>query len=319
MTRADKQRIDDDIRRLYSELFHEAAPGQPSVKAQFQTLSKDFKTKYEEVNKKIIEIENFYETYTEKDEDVNKFDEIKASHDAILEFSKEVEKNKPKVESVLEEILGNDEKKKQGLKQKLEAQHKTAEGILKTWNDNYSTLFNKIEGLLPGATATGLAKAYQEQKKEYQLPYIIWSTIFVLTIVGMIWYATYEIKDSKTLEEVATHLLSRLPFLLPAIWLGVFASKQQSQYKRLEQEYAYKETLSKSYEGYKREIENLPAGKQRDEILKKLVDALVTMSSYNPSETLVEKEHHDKPPMMDWLNKLNGGNGVSREVKTPSE
>jgi hypothetical protein len=41
------------------------------------------------------------------------------------------------------------------------------------------------------------------------------------------------------------------------VWLAFFASKQQAQNKRLQEEYAHREAMSKSFAGYKREAEKL--------------------------------------------------------------
>lgn len=166
------------------------------------------------------------------------------------------------------------------------------------WNKNYDTLFKKIEGLLPGATSTGLAKAYQDQGKNHQVPYWIWTGVFVLTTGGMIWFSIEHLRVPSTFQETFNGILSKVPFFVPAIWLAIFASKQQSKSKRLQEEYAYKETLSKSYESYKREVMSLPDSEEKQEMIEKLLQSMVEMMRYNPSETLQSNSHNDKPPIV---------------------
>ena len=68
-------------------------------------------------------------------------------------------------------------------------------------------------------------------------------------------------------------LLSRTPLFLPLIWLATFSSKQYRQSKRLEQEYAHKEVLTRTYQGYKKEFENNDQG-QLSNLNKALIVAI---------------------------------------------
>lgn len=164
----------------------------------------------------------------------------------------------------------------------------------------------KIEGLLPGATSAGLAKSYHDQKNSYKWPNIIWSAVFTLTMIGMVYYAIKTVTDSTDIGNAFMNILSRAPFFIPTIWLALFASKQQSQNRRLEQEYAYKESLAKSYDGYKREIENLPESDEKNEIMEKLVRTMIDTAGFNPSSTLEKQSHNDKPPIFGNLSGRKG-------------
>src|SRR5690606_15919923 len=55
------------------------------------------------------------------------------------------------------------------------------------------------------------------------------------------------------------HLLARLPFAAPLVWLGIYASARHGQALRLEEEYAHKEAISRSFEGYKKQLLELEA------------------------------------------------------------
>ena len=50
-----------------------------------------------------------------------------------------------------------------------------------------------------------------------------------------------------TLNEALIALLKDLPFFIPTIWLAAYASKQQSQNKRLQQEYALKRPMQNHF------------------------------------------------------------------------
>ena len=66
---------------------------------------------------------------------------------------------------------------------------------------------------------------------------------------------------------------------------------------RLQQEYAHKEALAKSYQGFKKQIEGL--GNDKDDILlKQLLQAAIEGVSFNASGTL-DGKHADKVPIID--------------------
>ncbi len=229
-----------------------------------------------------------------------KLETVTEHHANVEQFLKASTELKKDLEDFKEFIYGNESLKKVGFKKDIEnlfEKNKTSnEKMYNEWSESFQTLYNKIEGLLPGATATGLSKAYQDQKINYKIPVIMWSGVFGLTVAGMMIFGLYFYKEVTTFEDSLRHILARLPFFIPAIWLAIFASKQQSQYKRLQQEYVYKETLSKSYESYKREIDQLPDGDEKTELQQKLINSMVEMCGYNPSMTLEHKSHEEKPP-----------------------
>jgi hypothetical protein len=52
-------------------------------------------------------------------------------------------------------------------------------------------------------------------------------------------------------------ILNKLPIYLPVVWLAYYSSKRRGEAQRLKQEYAHKESLAKSYMGYKDQLEEL--------------------------------------------------------------
>lgn len=163
----------------------------------------------------------------------------------------------------------------------------------------YQKLYEKVESLLPGATSAGLAKAYADQKETYAKPELIWSIVTVIAMIGItaLGYVTFldAIEVTKVTEAIAL-LVIRLPIFVGATWLAIYAGRQQSQSGRLRQEYAHKETMARSLEGYKREIESLPD--TDNPVLNKFMQNAVDSVAFNPSSTL-DKKHENKPPYID--------------------
>jgi uncharacterized protein YoxC len=232
---------------------------------------------------------------------LSKAEKLNETFEKVNNYSSEISAIEEKVKTFETKVFGKTSEDQESLKFKLnnlKTQHKD---LHEEWEGKYTTLTSKIEGLLPGATSAGLAKSYYDQKNSYKWPNIIWSAVFALTMVGMVYYAIDTVAESSDIGNAFMNILSRAPFFIPTIWLALFASKQQSQNRRLEQEYAYKESLAKSYDGYKREIDNLPESDEKNEIMGKLVRTMIDTAGFNPSSTLEKQSHNDKPPLFGSL------------------
>jgi hypothetical protein len=217
------------------------------------------------------------------------------------------------IEATHEKIFGKkDESGKQvnGYLQETEELKTQIASFLSEQQAKFDAQFGEVKGLLPGATAAGLAGAYQAQRGSYKTPIQLWSALFILTISGMTGFSIYLIylqfqsAHAATLDEALISLLKDLPFFIPTIWLASYASKQQSQYKRLQEEYAFKETNAKSFHGHKMQIEELMKDGATDkDLLEQLVAQLVIITAYNPSATLDNKTHEDSSPVLKLIEK----------------
>ena len=205
----------------------------------------------------------------------SKAEKLNETFEKVAEYNTEISEIETKVQDFETKVFGKTAEDKEALRFKINDLKSELEELHSDWEEKYDTLSTKIETLLPGATSAGLAKSYHDQKDSYKIPNIIWSFVFIATMGGMVWYAVTTIQDSETLGGAFMNILARAPFFVPTIWLALFASKQQSQNRRLEQEYAHKESLAKSYEGYKREIEKLPESPDKNKIMEKLVASLI--------------------------------------------
>lgn len=252
---------------------------------------------------KLADITELYDDFVKKPSTatLSKAEKLNDTFEKVNGYSSEIEEIESKAQEFESKVFGKTPEDKEALKYKLDSLKTELEQLHSAWEEKYGTLSTKIEGLLPGATSAGLAKSYYDQKNSYKTPNIIWSVVFIGTMALMVWYAITTVENSDSVGGAFMNILSRAPFFIPTIWLALFASKQQSQNRRLEQEYAHKESLAKSYDGYKREIEKLPESKEKNEIMEKLVASLIDASSYNPSSTLEKKSHNDSPPLLSSL------------------
>lgn len=290
----------------YKNQINIITEGKPTIHEQMTASLSTIEATIKTISENVDRINAFHSELLRPKEGQSK-SQLELVNEAFIKVSEDkikAEIELKSIENFKTELFGDTEKNIVGQKQRIDALEEEIKASKKIWDDNADTLFKKIEGLLPGATASGLAKAYQDQRKSYNLPYWLWAAVFVLTLCGTIWFAVENLHDATSVEDALMKVISRLPFFIPAFWLAIFASKQQSQNKRLQQEYAYKEALTKSYDADKRELEKLPDSPDKSMLSTKLLETMIDAAKYNPSETLGSKTHNDRPPSVIDLFKM---------------
>lgn len=166
--------------------------------------------------------------------------------------------------------------------------------------DRYKALNEQIESLLPGATSAGLATAYRMMKENFDRPIQHMTHLFYISIMILCCISFYFIFGKNELLEVHSDwnavlrgLIYKTPIYIPILWLAFYASKRRSENQRLQQEYAHKEALAKSYDSYKKQLEQL--GDENREMQCALIAQVMDAIAYNPAATL-DGKHGDKMP-----------------------
>lgn len=172
---------------------------------------------------------------------------------------------------IVKEIEGDrelSEEALQDLKEALAKVEQSKEALAKYEKDMWE-LREKIIGLLPGATSAGLAHAFNDQRGRLVVRQRVWGGAFIaaiaiLTIFGIWYLASYAGEPSSVLD-VFAYMSHRLPFAAPLVWLGWYSARQYNLAARLHEEYAFKETVSRAFEGYKGQMAALSEGHQGEE------------------------------------------------------
>ena len=308
----------EEINRLKHKLI-DGIDNQDSIELQIDVMLKETEEKHSQLldffNNTLNDSE--YDNTTKEliakaKEEISQY--LKISKDATTEISTKVDNLNKFYVKIFGE-LNDEEERVGGLKSELDKRINTLDSFekeqqkvhKKTLEDKLieikkyeqeqqvhnKNLFEQIKSLLPSATSAGLAKAYHDERKTFENPILWWNIAFVvsLLIISVVSFVT--LKDLQTMEDFGKSILHSLPISGPLIWLAIYSSKRRSENQRLEQEYAHKEALAKSYSSYKQQIESL---KQEDqELLIKLLGTAITTMSYNASETL-DKKHGDGTP-----------------------
>jgi hypothetical protein len=209
-------------------------------------------------------------------------------------------------------VVSEDGSKTGGLDDEL-SRHKNALGRFEEEQKvRYGALNQQIEDLLPGAASAGLASAYGQMRTSFDAPLLGASRLFYWAIAGIVlaslvmtvdkvWFWGIDFTPVGDFSTVARSFLYKLPILGPLVWLAYYASRRRSECQRLQQEYAHKEALAKSYDSYRKQIQDL--GGEKAEMLETLIAKAVEAISYNASGTL-DGRHGDSPPFQAVIDKL---------------
>jgi predicted component of type VI protein secretion system len=159
-----------------------------------------------------------------------------------------------------------------------------------------------IEGLLPGAASAGLASAFNQRRMHFTMPQRFWHTVFIISLSGLLGVAAWEFKSSAapdtapTWEKIELSILHRLPFALPLIWLAIHASHRAALSQRVEEDYAFKEAVSRSFEGYRREMAELEGKAAPESALSLLCTGVLSVIT-NPPGRIYEKQKLNQTPL----------------------
>lgn len=117
------------------------------------------------------------------------------------------------------------------------------------------------------------------------MPALVWqggfvgSIVILLVLAGFEAYALHTPGKVPEWHELLRLMMNRLPFLLPLVWMAIHAARQASLAMRMEEEYGFKATVSTSFEGYRRLLEQMGSGLGPETPLARLCsDTLNTIS-----------------------------------------
>ena len=207
--------------------------------------------------------------------------QINNEHERIVRARDEIDEQLSKTESRLSQlarfyndVFGRKNEEGEvvgGLENELKERINHLEEFKGLQETRYSALIKQIEEAMPGAFTAGLAKAYYDLKVSCEKQISIFSWVFYGCMVALFLFSgaliakdvnfsefSITLIDIGSWQDLALGVLRRLPFILPILWLALFASKRRSEFHRLHQEYAHKEALAKSYQSFKQQIKSYP-------------------------------------------------------------
>ena len=314
--------------RRASELLREVDKNITEINQKHDDLlvdTEDQESTLTELHKEIDEIRSFYRRLAVgTGENPSIREEVSVAREVATKGKEAIDSLRAGATATLKEltdfevrILGSakeDGKREGGLRDEIEARLKNLISVEEQQKKRYATISEKIESLLPGATSAGLASAYNQMKASFEKPIRNANRVFYLSIAGLIllsllvnvesiefWSITFAHLDNW--QSVARSVAHKLPFYVPLVWLAYFSSKRRSEFQRLEQEYAHKEALAKSYDSYRQQIQGLGDGS--DELMRDLLTKAVDAIAFNASSSL-DGRHGDKIPLQEAIEQAIG-------------
>lgn len=140
--------------------------------------------------------------------------------------------------------------------QEVDGRVQNYETTLTQLHDRFEKINEKIENLLPGATSVGLAKAFNERKVSLKSQ-INWARgLFLSAILGFLLLGFYGLsfEGIDSISKFFIFVFERSPIVVGLVLLEEFGRRLYSHTLRLEEDYAYKETISLSFDGYKKAL-----------------------------------------------------------------
>jgi len=178
----------------------------------------------------------------------------------------------------------------------------------KTHKSKYEIIIEEIRKLLPNALTAGLSSAFSKKKEDevaasIQLQKRFMYGIYMLIVVSIlpVVVSIIFLVQKVSLEDVIFRLprlvLAIIPMYIPALWVTYSASKKINLSKRLIEEYAHKEVLSRTYEGLSNQITSIGNRDQSEELKVRLLTNFLQASSENPGKLISNYETSDHPVM----------------------
>lgn len=229
---------------------------------------------------------------TKLDTACEQIEENEQKIDALQEFYKEVFEGKDSDEATEDEGLSLVEfleKQKSAIESIISNGRENTKKILDEHNKKLEQLYvekqKEIESLLPGATSAGLANAYRQQREDAEKKIPFWNVTFIISVIIFIVVFVIYLCLSFTDGFDYTSFLRSIPVWIFSGFFTWYSTKQISEYKRIANEYRHKESLSSSYIGFEKAIEE----SNQEELKNKLLDIAIDAIKINPSDAINPK------------------------------
>lgn len=183
------------------------------------------------------------------------------------------------------------------------------EDNIETKKTEYEQLVVEINKLLPGATSAGLATAFANQKSRFFWPKIVSVSGFIgcmILLFGIGFYGSGNLfngEDAPTFTEIGAFFLPRIPLAVPVVWLALYAMRQRNLNERLEEDYAYKETVASAFQGFKQQMDEVDE-KSIASASAILAENVIRTISLNPGR-LFDVKTKDITPLNSAVDSLN--------------
>ncbi len=264
------------------EKYHQLLLGnEKSIKNQIKETQAEIQATNTQIKEKLSEAKSILTTLENNREDLNQF------HTKVFGKKADDEEGTDAI---------------QGLKQEFDDRKQELQVLIDNHKKQYSSIHAEINTLLTGATTVNLASSYQDLKESCDEPIqkshtgFLVSVFLISAVLISIVFNEVFLSEKKTVSswiDIFSFYSLRISAIAPLIWLAIHFSLKNKQFTRLQQEYAHKEALAKSYLAFKEQIDTLNIEDDQDALTNKLLDSTIDAISFNAA-TILSKDS-DKP------------------------
>ncbi|TDK63705.1 hypothetical protein [Sapientia aquatica] len=167
------------------------------------------------------------------------------------------------------------------------------DSLLKSSTESATDIINRCEDAMRTSTSFGLAAAFHDRAELLTRSMIYWVIGLVVALCAGAVFGSHQLNQLSVAIEsstppiiVWTRLFLSLLSVGAPVWFAWIATKQIGQRFRLAEDYGYKASISKAYEGYRREAVNLDADFQN-----KLFSSALARLDEQPLRFVEHKTH----------------------------
>lgn len=192
---------------------------------------------------------------------------LREAREEIESLRNMAKKDRDAAGELLEEMKKTEEAAKLRVSQSEQYQKKQVEDwkkISESTQETAAGLIAKCDDAMRTSTSLGLAGAFHEQAKGLKLSMWGWVLGLVAALASGAYFGGQQLHElSQAIEAstppmiIWTRLFISLLSVGAPVWFAWLATKQIGQRFRLAEDYAYKASISKAYEGYRREAVEL--------------------------------------------------------------
>jgi len=206
-------------------------------------------------------------------------------------------------------------------------------------NEKYSQEFDlkktKIESLLPGATSAGLASAFAKRRLMFYITKFGWGLLLIISVLCLISFGGMIISPNfyewlgltiLPTDNLGNNWYGRAIVFAALVLFEEFARRNFNIVSRLEEAYAYKEVIARSYLGYKEQMEGIKwpqqaANAPENNSTSILVKVFMNQLADEPGKHVFDKEKHVVGPgaIIDGADPSNPESAVSKTIQACSK
>jgi len=168
---------------------------------------------------------------------------------------------------------------------------------LRQSSEDAKSVLERCETAYSAATSVGLAAAFTERSHTLSKSMWFWVAGLVAALIAGSYFGSYQLHTLSELfkqpgiatSAVILNLMLSLLSVGAPVWFGWLATKQIGQRFRLAEDYAFKASISRAYEGFRREAARI----DRDMEVRLLASALTRLDEL--PLRLVETDSHGSP------------------------